>query len=104
MNHLVITIVDKKIYKIQKNFFLIKARDTISKVVKALSIELPDKKLSLSSRTIFSLKLDKEDNTVRKELYKTLSDFDEDKLGNKFVVIINAESVVSVMEVVSSYT
>jgi hypothetical protein len=77
------------------------ARDTVSRVVKALSIELPEKTLTLSARALFSTKFEKDKSTMNLRVHKILSDFHVDQLGSCFMVIVTVDMVSIVMEVVS---
>lgn len=79
------------------------ARDTILRVVKALSLELPVKNLKLTTKAIFSAKIDNENNTARRDIHKVLADFRSESLGKNYLVIVAIESISAFMEVVSRY-
>lgn len=72
-------------------------------MVKALSVELPDKRLTLSARALFSTKFEKDESAMRQRLRGILSDFHLDELGNCFMVIVTVDMVSAVMEVVSIF-
>ncbi|XP_011501036.1 PREDICTED: glutamate receptor ionotropic, delta-1, partial [Ceratosolen solmsi marchali] len=78
------------------------ARDTISRVVKALSVELSDKRLKLSTRALFSTKFEKDKSTMKLRIHKILSDVHVDQLGNCFMVIVTIDMVSTIMEVAKS--
>ncbi|XP_058800210.1 ionotropic receptor 93a [Phymastichus coffea] len=77
-------------------------RDMISRVVKALSVELPNKRLLLSTRAIFSVHYDKSDSVMKQRIHNMLADFHVEQLGSCFMVIISIDMVPTMMEVAKS--
>ncbi|XP_051164696.1 ionotropic receptor 93a [Leptopilina boulardi] len=77
-------------------------RDTISKVLKSLSIQLPNKKLKQASRSLFSIKYDKDDHIMRNQIRKTFSNYRFEKLGNCFMVIVKVDMVIPIIEMARS--
>ncbi|OXU22666.1 hypothetical protein TSAR_016242 [Trichomalopsis sarcophagae] len=78
------------------------ARDTISRVVKALSLELPDKRVSLSAQALFSTRFEKNENAMRQRVHRILSNYRVDQLGSCFMVVVTVDMVSVVMEVAKS--
>ncbi|XP_023248636.1 ionotropic receptor 93a [Copidosoma floridanum] len=78
------------------------ARDTISRVVKALSVELPDERLTLSARALFSTKFERNEVAMRQRLHKILADFRVEQLGTCFMAIVTFDMVFSILEVARS--
>ncbi|XP_031786808.1 ionotropic receptor 93a isoform X2 [Nasonia vitripennis] len=74
------------------------ARDTISRVVKALSLELPDKRVSLSAQALFSTRFEKNENAMRQRVHRILSNYHVDQLGSCFMVVVTVDMVSIVME------
>ncbi|XP_017792932.1 PREDICTED: glutamate receptor ionotropic, delta-2 [Habropoda laboriosa] len=74
-------------------------RDTISRVIKAISDNLPNRKLNLVSRSIFTLKHDDTERSRKNSVRKILHDFHVDQLGHCFLVIATADMVADVMDV-----
>ncbi|KOC62658.1 Glutamate receptor delta-2 subunit [Habropoda laboriosa] len=77
-------------------------RDTISRVIKAISDNLPNRKLNLVSRSIFTLKHDDTERSRKNSVRKILHDFHVDQLGHCFLVIATADMVADVMDVARS--
>ena len=75
-------------------------RDSIIRVLKALSMELPNKKVTLTSRSLFAIKNEKDDRAMKQEIIKTLTNFPVNQLGNCFMVIVSADMVNNLIEVV----
>ncbi|CAB0040639.1 unnamed protein product [Trichogramma brassicae] len=74
-------------------------RDMISRVVKALSIELPNRDLTLSARALFSTKYERDEAAMLKLLHETLSNFRLDELGSCFMVIVSVDMIEAVLRV-----
>nr|XP_012146787.1 PREDICTED: probable glutamate receptor isoform X8 [Megachile rotundata] len=77
-------------------------RDTISRVMKAISDKLPNRQLSLVSRSIFTLKHEDTEMARKKAVKKILDDFHVEQLGHCFLVIATVDMVVDVMTVARS--
>ncbi|XP_046624536.1 uncharacterized protein LOC124307152 [Neodiprion virginianus] len=77
-------------------------RDTISRVMIALSVELLDSRLVPTTRSIFTIKEAKSDRGKRQEVLKILSSFSEERLGSCFLVIVTIDMVGLIMEVAKS--
>ncbi|XP_020712212.2 ionotropic receptor 93a [Athalia rosae] len=77
-------------------------RDTISRVLIALSTELPDSGLTPATRSVYAIKKTKSDRARRQEILRILSDFPIERLGGCFLVIVTIEMVGVVMEVAKS--
>nr|QHN69192.1 ionotropic receptor 11 [Sirex nitobei] len=73
--------------------------DTMSKVLIALSSELPDNRLFPVSTSLFTIKREKSDWSRRQQVLRTLSSFHIEQLGNCFLVFITIDMVGVVMEV-----
>ncbi|XP_023313506.1 ionotropic receptor 93a [Trichogramma pretiosum] len=74
-------------------------RDMISRVVKALSIELPNRDLTLSARALFSTKYERDEAAMLKLLHETLANFRLDELGSCFMVIVSVDMIEAVLRV-----
>ena len=77
------------------------ARDIVSRVVKALSVELPDRRLTLSARALYATTFEKNEAVMRQRINKILGDFRVDNLGSCFMVVVALDMVPVVMGVVS---
>ncbi|XP_046750223.1 uncharacterized protein LOC124413578 [Diprion similis] len=77
-------------------------RDTISRVMIALSVELLDSQLVPTTRSIFTIKEAKSERGKRQEVLKILSSFPEERLGSCFLVIVTIDMVGVIMEVAKS--
>ncbi|CAK9824580.1 Ionotropic receptor 93a [Anthophora retusa] len=77
-------------------------RDTISRVMKAISDKLPSKRLNLVSRSIFTLRHDDTEKGRKNSVRKILHDFHVEQLGHCFLVIATVEMVADVMTVAKS--
>ncbi|XP_076678250.1 ionotropic receptor 93a-like [Andrena cerasifolii] len=77
-------------------------RDTISRVLKAISDKLPNKSLNLISRSIFTLKHDDNQISRKGSVKSVLSGFRVEQLGHCFLVIATVDMVADVMEVARS--
>lgn len=79
---------------------IVSDRDTISRVMKAISDRLPNKQLNIISRSIFTLKHDATKSERRNSVKKVLDDFHVEQLGHCFLVIATIDMVADVMGVV----
>lgn len=79
---------------------LVSDRDTISRVLKAISNKLPNKRMNLISRSIFSLRHGNTGSERKSSVKKTLNDFHVEQLGHCFLVIATVDMVADVMSVV----
>ncbi|XP_053999997.1 ionotropic receptor 93a [Hylaeus anthracinus] len=77
-------------------------RDTITRVMKAISDKLPNERSSLISRSIFTLKHDVTERERISSVKKVLDDFHVEQLGRCFLVIATFDIVADVMEVARS--
>ncbi|KAK9295911.1 hypothetical protein QLX08_009886 [Tetragonisca angustula] len=77
-------------------------KDTISRVMKAISDRLPNKQLNIISRSIFTLKHDATKSERRNSVKKILDDFHVEQLGHCFLVIATIDMVADVMSVARS--
>lgn len=68
--------------------------------MKAISDRLPNRKMDLISRSIFTLKHDNTEMGRKKLVKKMLQDFHVEQLGNCFLVIATVDMVADVMSVV----
>ncbi|KAK1122819.1 hypothetical protein K0M31_009261 [Melipona bicolor] len=88
------------------NSVCISDRDTISRVMKAISNRLPNrlpnKQLNIISRSIFTLKHDTTKGERRNSVKKVLDDFHVEQLGHCFLVIATIDMVADVMSVARS--
>ncbi|CAD1474571.1 unnamed protein product, partial [Heterotrigona itama] len=77
-------------------------RDTISRVMKAISDKLPNKQLNIISRSIFTLKHETTKSERRNSVKKVLDNFHVEQLGHCFLVIATIDMVADVMGVARS--
>ncbi|XP_076242368.1 ionotropic receptor 93a [Calliopsis andreniformis] len=77
-------------------------RNTIGRVMKAVSDRLPNKKLNLISRSIFTLKHEEDEKRRKGALMSVLNDFHVEQLGHCFLVIATFDMIADVMEVARS--
>ncbi|XP_016772034.2 ionotropic receptor 93a isoform X5 [Apis mellifera] len=81
---------------------LVSDRDTISRVLKAISNKLPNKRMNLISRSIFSLRYGNTGSGRKSSVKKMLNDFHVEQLGHCFLVIATVDMVADVMSVANS--
>ncbi|XP_012281340.1 ionotropic receptor 93a [Orussus abietinus] len=79
----------------------VERRDTISRVLRSLSSELPNKERAVSSVSVFDIKPETSDWAMRRQLMKTLSGF-HTRTENCFLVIVTLKMVADVMEAANS--
>lgn len=77
---------------------LVSDRDTISRVLKAISNKLPNKRMNLISRSIFSLRHGNTGSGRKSSVKKMLNDFHVEQLGHCFLVIATVDMVADVMQ------
>ncbi|XP_050483078.1 ionotropic receptor 93a [Bombus huntii] len=77
-------------------------RDTISRVMTAISDKLPNKQVNLISRSIFTLKHETTRSERKSSVKKTLNDFHVEQLGHCFLVIATVDMIADVMGVARS--
>lgn len=75
-------------------------RDTISRVTKAISTALPNKRFNIVSRTLFAFKHADSERNRRHYIRDVLENFHVDQLGKYFLVIVTIDAAADVMEVV----
>ncbi|XP_015433115.1 PREDICTED: uncharacterized protein LOC107189154 [Dufourea novaeangliae] len=100
------TFGDKTSYTSSRDYLVctvsVPGRDTISRVMEAISNKLPSKRLNLISRSIFTLQHDETERGRKSSVRKVLHDFHVDQLGHCFLVIATVDIVADVMEVARS--
>ncbi|XP_020296775.1 ionotropic receptor 93a-like [Pseudomyrmex gracilis] len=74
-------------------------RDTINRVTKAISTELPNKKFTMVSRSLFAFKHADSERTRRKYIKDMLENFHVEQLGKCFLIIVTIDTAADVMEV-----
>ncbi|XP_066582000.1 ionotropic receptor 93a [Prorops nasuta] len=77
-------------------------RDTISKVVRSVSDELPRQKIGISPRSIFTFNHGNSDWSRKKHIQDKLETFRTEQLGCCFLVIVTQDVVPDVMDVAKS--
>ncbi|XP_025158343.1 ionotropic receptor 93a-like [Harpegnathos saltator] len=74
-------------------------RDTISRVTKAVSTPLPNKKFNMVSRSLFAFKHANSERSKKYYIKEILEKFHVDQLGKCFLVIVTTDVAFDVMEV-----
>nr|XP_034179469.1 ionotropic receptor 93a-like isoform X2 [Osmia lignaria]XP_034179470.1 ionotropic receptor 93a-like isoform X2 [Osmia lignaria] len=77
-------------------------RDSIGRVMRAISDKLPNRQLSLVSRAIFTLRHNDRERERKNSVKKVLDDLHVDQLGRCFLVIAAVDIVADVMAVAKS--
>ncbi|EFN86026.1 Glutamate receptor delta-2 subunit [Harpegnathos saltator] len=77
-------------------------RDTISRVTKAVSTPLPNKKFNMVSRSLFAFKHANSERSKKYYIKEILEKFHVDQLGKCFLVIVTTDVAFDVMEVPDS--
>ncbi|CAL7938576.1 unnamed protein product [Xylocopa violacea] len=77
-------------------------RDTIGRVARAISDDLPNERSNLISRSMFTLKHEDTERRRKSSVKNVLGDFRVEQLGNCFLVIATVDMVADVMDVARS--